>query len=191
MPISKNQTAILDACALEANRILFEKIGRYAQSVGANYLRSGDVQRALSALGRTLISRARAQCGSEHNARNVASIAIHVPIPRSRNRFRLKKSPRGLRLIICEDQACCQNFNNLCMRTRAAWFGPMRSHQVTEPGDGNSLLARSVRDFARASELVVAAIDTTSPCAGRRALRHPTRSSALGGIFTLHRCTSV
>ena len=76
MPISKNQTAILDACALEANRILFEKIGRYAQSVGANYLRSGDVQRALSTLGRTLISRARAQCGSEHNARNGASITV-------------------------------------------------------------------------------------------------------------------
>src|SRR4051794_36321848 len=38
--------------ALEANRVLFEKFSRYAQSVGANYFRTGDVRnwRALSTL---------------------------------------------------------------------------------------------------------------------------------------------
>ena len=60
----------------------------------------------------------------------------------------------------------------------------------SHPGDGDSLLARSVRDFARASELVVAAIPLIALC-GTAGFRHPTRSSALGGIFTLHLCTSV
>jgi hypothetical protein len=44
MPIRENRAASLDACAFEANRVLFEKISRYAQSVGANYLRRGDVR---------------------------------------------------------------------------------------------------------------------------------------------------
>ncbi|MDT7815705.1 MAG: hypothetical protein QOJ42_5621 [Acidobacteriaceae bacterium] len=79
MPICKNRAASLDACALEANRVLFEKFSRYAQSVGANYLRRGDVRnwRALSTLGRTRTNRPRAQCRNEHNARN--GLAVRPP----------------------------------------------------------------------------------------------------------------
>jgi hypothetical protein len=49
------------------------------QSVGANYFRTGDVRnwRALSTLGRARTSRPRAQCRSEHNARN--GLAVRPP----------------------------------------------------------------------------------------------------------------
>jgi hypothetical protein len=80
VPISQNRAAHVDACALEANRVLFEKISRYARSVGANDLRRRDVTngRPLSILGGTW-NWPGAQGCSERNARERASIAISLP----------------------------------------------------------------------------------------------------------------
>jgi hypothetical protein len=53
VPIS-NRAAHIDACTLETNRLLFEKIISYTWSMGANYLRRGNVTngRPLFILGR-------------------------------------------------------------------------------------------------------------------------------------------
>jgi hypothetical protein len=53
VPTSQNRATHVDACKLETNPLLFEKIISYAWSMGANYLRRGNVTngRPLSILG--------------------------------------------------------------------------------------------------------------------------------------------
>src|SRR5262249_16028369 len=87
VPISQNRAAHIDACTLETNRLLFEKIISYTWSMGANYLRRGNVTngRPLFILGRAR-NGLSAQGRDERNARESQSIFLFKLFPKSRCR---------------------------------------------------------------------------------------------------------
>ena len=67
MPISPYCVSPLDTCAFERNAVLFEKIGRYSQPLGANNFALWQVTnvRTLFILGYTASIRSDAECYDE------------------------------------------------------------------------------------------------------------------------------